>query len=102
MDLVTKSQSAEVYDNTFSAGGLKMGRPQGFIFVAGGVAMVFNTTVTGTTCNTRTIQVSHERPFCPIGEFGICDGRNPMGGNEIPAGQKGAGYPAFGQRCPAQ
>ena len=29
-----------------------MGRPQGFIFVAGGVAMVFNNTVTGTTYNT--------------------------------------------------
>ena len=28
-----------------------MGRPQGFIFVAGGVAMVFNNTVTGTTYN---------------------------------------------------
>jgi len=91
------SQSAEVYDNTFSAEGLKMGRPQGFIFVAGGVAMVFNNTVTGTTYNTRTIQVSHERSFGPIGEFGICDGTNPMDGNEIPAGQKGAGYPAFGQ-----
>jgi hypothetical protein len=91
------SQSAEVYDNTFSAEGLKMGRPQGFIFVAGGVAMVFNNTVTGTTYNTRTIQVSHERSFGLIGEFGICDGTNPMDGNEIPAGQKGAGYPAFGQ-----
>ena len=58
-------QSAEIYDNTFSAEGLKMGRPQGFIFVAGGVAMVFNNTVTGTTYNTRTIQVSHERSFWP-------------------------------------
>jgi hypothetical protein len=26
-----------------------MGRPQGFILIAGGVAMVFNNTVTGTT-----------------------------------------------------
>ena len=58
-------QSAEIYDNTFSAEGLKMGRPQGFIFIAGGVAMVFNNTVTGTTYNTRTIQVSHERSFWP-------------------------------------
>ncbi len=91
------SQSAEIYDNTFSAEGLKMGRPQGFIFVAGGVAMVFNNTVTGTTYNTRTIQVSHERSFMPIGEFGMCDGRNPIDGNQIPAGQKGAGYPCFGQ-----
>ena len=90
-------QSAEIYDNTFSAEGLKMGRPQGFIFIAGGVAVVFNNTVKGTTYNTRTIQVSHERSFGPIGEFGICDGTNPMDGNQISAGQKGAGYPAFGQ-----
>ncbi len=33
----------------------------------------------------------------PIGEFGICDGTNPIDGNQVPAGQKGAGYPAFGQ-----
>jgi hypothetical protein len=91
------SQSAEIYENTFSAEGVKMGRPQGFIFVAGGVAMVFNNTVNGTTYNTRTIQVSHERSFKPIGEFGICDGTNPIDGNQIPAEQKGAGYPAFGQ-----
>jgi hypothetical protein len=91
------SQSAEIYENTFSAEGVKMGRPQGFIFIAGGVAMVFNNMVTGTTYNTRTIQVSHERSFQPIGEFGICDGTNPIDGNQIPKGQKGAGYPAFGQ-----
>jgi hypothetical protein len=91
------SQSAEIYDNTFSAEGLKMGRPQGFIFIAGGVAMVFNNTVAGTTYNTRTIQVSHERSFEAIGEFGICDGNNPIDGDQIPPGQPGAGYPAFGQ-----
>ena len=91
------SQSTEIYDNTFSAEGVKMGRPQGFIFIAGGAALVFNNTVIGTTFNTRTIQVSHERSFGPIGEFGICDGTNPIGGNQIPAGQKGEGYPAFGQ-----
>ena len=90
-------QSAEIYDNAFSAEGVKMGRPQGFIFIAGGVAMVFNNTVTGTTYNTRTIQVSHERSFMAIGEFGVCDGTNPIDGNQIPAGQKGAGYPCFGQ-----
>jgi hypothetical protein len=91
------SQIAEVYNNIFCAEGLKMGRPQYFIFVAGGVVMVFSNTVIGTTYNTRTIQVSHERSFEPIGEFGICDGNNPIDGNQIPAGQIGAGYPAFGQ-----
>ena len=91
------SLSAEIYDNTFSAEGLKMYRPQGFIFIAGGAAMVFNNTVTGTTYNCRTIEVSHERSFRAFGEFAVCDGTNPIDGNQIPAGQKGAGYPCFGQ-----
>jgi hypothetical protein len=74
-----------------------MYRPQGFIFTAGGVAMVFNNTVIGTTYNPQTIQVSHERSFEAIGEFGICDGNNPIDGNQVPAGQQGADYPAMGQ-----
>jgi hypothetical protein len=90
-------QISEIYDNTFSAEGAKVGRPQGFIFISGGVSIVFNNTVTGTTYNCRTIEISHERSFRPIGEFGICDGTNPIDGNQIPAGQIGAGYPAFGQ-----
>src|SRR6185369_9531406 len=90
-------QSAEIYDNAFSAEGAKMGRPQGFIFISGGVAMVFNNTVSGTTYNCRTIELSHERSFRPICEYGLCDGTNPIDGNQIPAGQRGAGYPCFGQ-----
>ncbi len=27
----------------------------------------------------------------------MCDGTNPIDGNQIPAGQKGAGYPCMGQ-----
>ena len=91
------SQSAEVYDNMFSAEGAKQGRPQGFIFVAGGVAIVFNNTVTGTSYNCHTIQVSHDRSFQAIGEFPMADGTCPLDGNQIPAGQPGAGYPCFGQ-----
>ncbi len=59
--------------------------------------MVFNNTITGTTYNTRTIQVSHERSFMAIGEFAVCDGTNPIDGNQIPAGQIGAGYRCLGQ-----
>lgn len=90
-------QSSEIYDNAFSAGGAKAGRPQGFIFISGGVSIVFNNSVTGTSYNCHTIEISHERSFRPIGEFGICDGTNPIDGNQVPAGRKGAGYPAFGQ-----
>jgi hypothetical protein len=90
-------QSVEIYDNAFSAEGAKVGRPQGFIFISGGVAIVFDNTVKGTSYNCKTLEVSHERSFRPIGEFGICDGTNPIDGNRIPAGQQGAGYPAFGQ-----
>jgi hypothetical protein len=90
-------QQAEIYDNTFSAIGLKQGKPQGFLFINAGVGIVFNNTVTGTTYNTRTIQLTHERSFCDRGGFGVCDGANPVDGNQIPVGQKGAGYPAMGQ-----
>jgi hypothetical protein len=90
-------QQAEIYDNTFSAIGLKQGEPQGFIFINAGVGIVFNNTVTGTTYNCKVIQLTHERSFLDRGGFGVCDGTNPVDGNEIPAGQKGAGYPAMGQ-----
>jgi len=90
-------QSAEIYDNAFSSEGDKVGRPQGFIFISGGVVIVFNNTVKGTNYNCHTLELSHERSFRPIGEFGICDGTNPIDGNQIPVGKKGAGYPAFGQ-----
>jgi hypothetical protein len=90
-------QQAEIYDNTFTAVGLKQGSPQGSVFVNAGVAIVFNNTVTGTTYNCRTIQLCYARSFCDKGGFGVCDGTNPVDGNQIPAGQKGAGYPCMGQ-----
>jgi hypothetical protein len=90
-------RSAEIYDNAFVIDGAKKGRPQGHIMIGGGVVMAFNNTVTGTTYNTPTISLSHDRAFRAIGEFGVCDGTNPLDGNQIPAGQKGAGYPALGQ-----
>jgi hypothetical protein len=61
------------------------------------VGIIFNNTVTGTTYNTRTIQLTHERSFLDRGGFGVCDGTNPVDGNQSPAGQKGPGYPCMGQ-----
>ena len=60
------------------------------------MGIVFNNTVTGTTYNCK-IQLTHERSFRDRGGFGVCDGTNPVDGNQIPAGQKGAGYPCMGQ-----
>ena len=85
------SQSAEIYDNTFSAEGLKMGRPQGFIFIAGGVALVFNNTVIGTTFNTRTIQVSHERSFGPDRRVRDLRRHEPNGWQPDPSGPERRG-----------
>ncbi len=90
-------QTCEIYDNTFSAVGLNMGRPQGFIFIAGGVAMVFSNTVTGTTYNIPRLELRNERAWRDLPGFPKADGKNPMDGNEIPAGQLGAGYPCLGQ-----
>ncbi len=91
------SQQCEIYDNAFSAVGLKQFEPQGFIFIAAGVAIVFNNTVTGTTYNCKVIQLQYTRAFRDRGGFGVCDGKNPVDGNQIPAGQPGAGYPGMDQ-----
>ncbi len=89
------SQSAEIYDNQFSVEG--EGRPQGFIFIGAGVAIVLNNTVTGTTYNIRTIELRNERAWRDLPGFTKADGKNTIDGNQIPAGQLGAGYPCFGQ-----
>jgi hypothetical protein len=91
------AQSTEIYDNAFSAVGLKQGRPQGFIFIAGGVVIAFNNTVTGTTYNCRQLELRNERASRAFPVFGKCDGTSPYDGNQIPAGQLGAGYPCMGQ-----
>jgi hypothetical protein len=90
------SQQCEIYDNEFPSEG--EGRPQGSIFIASGVAMVFNNTVTGPR-NWRVILLSNHRAYYVMGNspFGKADGTNPYDGNEIPAGQVGAGYPCMGQ-----
>ncbi len=90
-------QSAEIYDNEFSAVDLKQGRPQGFIFIGGGVAIVFNNSVTGTTYNCRQLELRNERAWRDLPGFPKADGKVPMDGNQIPAGQLGAGYPCMGQ-----
>jgi hypothetical protein len=91
------SQSVEIYDNAFSAVGLDNYRPQCFITIGAGVAIVFNNTVTGTTYNGRQLELRNERAWRDLPGFPKADGKNPMDGNQIPAGQLGAGYPCFGQ-----
>ena len=90
-------QQAEVYDNQFSAVGLSQGEPQISVCINGGVGIVFNNTVTGTTYNTSIIPIEYARAFTDRGGFGICDGKNPVDGNQIQAGQVGAGYPGMDQ-----
>lgn len=91
------SQSAEIYDNQFSAVGVKQGTPQCIIMLSGGVAIVFNNTVTGTTYNHRTVELGNERALRDLPGFPKADGRQAIDGNQIPAGQLGAGYPCLGQ-----
>ena len=61
--------------------------------------MVFNNTVTGTSYSPRVIGLKNHRTFYVMrgSPFGKADGTNPIDGNEIPAGQVGAGYPCMGQ-----
>jgi hypothetical protein len=91
------SQSAEIYDNAFSAVGLNKFRPQCTISIAGGVTIVFNNTVTGTTYNGHEFGLRNERASRAFPVFGLCDGTSPFDGNQVPAGQLGAGYPCMGQ-----
>ena len=60
--------------------------------------MVFNNTVTGPR-NWRVILLSNHRAYYVMrgSPFGKADGTNPFDGNQIPAGQVGAGYPCMGQ-----
>jgi len=88
-------QTSEIYDNQFAT--VDGGRPGGFIFIAAGAAIVFDNTVTGATYDCRVIQLTNHRAFMEMPPWGKADGKNPLDGNQIPAGRAGAGYPCFGQ-----
>ena len=90
-------QTSEIYDNEFSAVGVKQGTPQCFIYIGAGVNIVFNNNVTGTTYNRRVIELKNQRAYRDLPGFPKADGKNPIDGNQIPAGQVGAGYPCMGQ-----
>ena len=51
-------------------------RPQSFIFIGAGVAIVFNNTVIGTTYNIRTIELRNERAWRDLPGFPKADGKN--------------------------
>ena len=90
-------QQCEIYDNEFSTEG--KGKPQlACCCIAAGVGMVFNNTVTGPSV-TRTIMLTEVRAYHLMdpSHFAKPDGTNPIDGNQIPAGQVGAGYPCMGQ-----
>lgn len=89
-------QQCEIYDNQFS---LDDHTTQIIIEIAAGVGMVFNNTVTGTSYSPRLIGLKNHRTFYVMrgSPFGKADGTNPIDGNQIPAGQPGAGYPCMGQ-----
>ena len=61
------------------------------------MAIVFSNTVTGTTYNVRQLELRNERAWRDLPGFPKADGKQPIDGNQIPAGQLGAGYPCFGQ-----
>ena len=86
-------QSAEIYDNQFATA--DGGKPGGPIFINAGVALVFNNTVAGYDC--PFIELTNHRAFMEMPPWGKADGKNPLDGNQVPAGQVGAGYPCFGQ-----
>ncbi len=96
-DGVYGSQSCEIYDNQFLAVGLHNYRPQCFISIGAGVNIVFNNTVTGKTYNSKQLELRNERAWRTVGGFPKADGKIPTDGNQIPAGELGAGYPCFGQ-----
>ncbi len=89
-------QTAEVYANQFSTDDRT---PQVIISVAAGVGIVFNNTVTGTSYRPPMIWLQNHRAYYVMrgSIFGKADGTNPFDGNQIPAGQVGAGYPCMGQ-----
>jgi len=88
-------QQCEIYDNQFS---VDDGTSQIIMCVGAGTAMVFNNTATGTTYwKPPAIMLRNERAWRDLPGFPKADGKQPSDGNQIPAGQLGAGYPCFGQ-----
>jgi hypothetical protein len=89
------SQQVEIYDNQFSTDD---DTSQIIMCIASGVAIVFNNTATGTHYwSPPTIMLINERAMRDLPGFPKADGKQPDDGNQIHAGQLGAGYPCFGQ-----
>jgi hypothetical protein len=88
-------QQVEIYDNQFSTVD-DVG--QIIIAIGAGIAIVFDNTATGTHYwRPAAITLRNERAWRNLPGFPKADGKVPMDGNQIPAGQPGAGYPCFGQ-----
>jgi hypothetical protein len=91
-------QQCEIYDNRFSTDDDVW---QTIISVGAGVVVAFDNTVTGTHYTsyggTPIIMMRNERAWRDLPGFPKADGKVPTDGNQVPAGQLGAGYPCFGQ-----
>jgi hypothetical protein len=88
-------QQCEIYDDQFS---VVDGTSQIIMAIGAGVAIVFNNTATGASYwKPPAIALRNERAWRDLPGFPKADGKIPTDGNQIPAGQLGAGYPCFGQ-----
>lgn len=89
------SLSCEIYNNAFISEEGELTNQ--LIGISGGTGVIFNNTVTGTAYDRYTIEFHNDRICTPYGKYGKCDGTSPYDGNQIPAGQPGAGYPCLDQ-----
>ena len=90
-------QSAEIYDNAFSAVGLNKGRPQCIISIGAGVNIVFNNTVTGTTYNSHEIRSVTNGRAVSFRVSASATATIPSTAIRFPRASSGAGYPCMGQ-----
>lgn len=77
------ARSWEIYDNTFTQeGAARLWVP---LFIRGGTGVIYNNTVRG-TWGQPTITLDNVRSFSTGYDYGVCNGRSPADGNQLPNG----------------